>query len=349
MNTNKAKKRNEAIDFLRGCACVCIILIHTAWWSGNDYLPGWFKNAFLFFDVPMFMFLAGLSYHYIESVGKNIKGILKQWNKWVFFLLFYYAIIIIFFRSEFNPRNIVNSIFYLMPVEGSLKVIPGSLWFIFMYIQVTILCSIILYFYNTKKSPIEFKHILIFMFFLTVINLPFVDSNIAIYSFLYLLGYYSYKNKINSTKILILLEMAMIVLAVIVFKISGYGITDIQMLKGPVTVYYLLISIPSILLIWFLKDRIKKSPSKLISYIGKNAIFFYYAQGISSSLIFFIYPHLNISNIYLRFCHMALFNIVMGITIGIIINELYNLSYKLITKIKLKLLNNKKKKKIRKN
>ena len=86
----------NTIDFLRGCACIFIILIHTAWWSGQKYLPSWFSNLFLLVDVPIFVFLSGLSYNYFESIGKNIKGILKQWNKWVFFLIFYSLISVLF-------------------------------------------------------------------------------------------------------------------------------------------------------------------------------------------------------------------------------------------------------------
>ena len=81
--------RNNSIDFFRGLAFLAIIFIHTAFWSGESYNPAWFKNIFLLVDVPLFIFISGVSYNYVNSVAKNIKGILKQWNKWIFFLLFY--------------------------------------------------------------------------------------------------------------------------------------------------------------------------------------------------------------------------------------------------------------------
>ena len=51
------KKRNNNIDFLRGIATLCIILIHTAFWTGEMYLPAWFKNLTLLVDVPVFMYI----------------------------------------------------------------------------------------------------------------------------------------------------------------------------------------------------------------------------------------------------------------------------------------------------
>ena len=38
---------------------VNIVLIHTAFWSGQQYIPYWFSNLILLVDVPVFFFLAG--------------------------------------------------------------------------------------------------------------------------------------------------------------------------------------------------------------------------------------------------------------------------------------------------
>ena len=333
METKRLSERNNAIDFLRGCVSISIMLIHTVWWSGESYLPKWFSNLFLWFDVPIFIFISGLAYNYVESVGKNIKNILKQWNKWIFFLIFYILIIFIFFRSEFKYTQLINYIFYKVPSSGSLCVVGGSLWYVTMYIKVTIFCSIILYFYNQNQT-IKSKHILLFMIFLSMVNISFIDSYIAIYSFVYLLGYFSYKNKINSGYSFIFMEAYAVIFVNVLFSISGYGIVDIQSLKFPPTIFYLSFSVPGIILVWFLKDRIRISKSNPINYIGKNAIFFYYSQGISSSILYFIKPLIMVENIYLKFLIMAVINIVMAIIIGAIINELFNVFTKIIDKVK---------------
>ena len=316
------KKRNNIIDFLRGCACICIVLIHTAWWSGETYLPKWFSSLFLFLDVPLFMFISGITYNYIESVGKNIKGILKLWNKWIFFLIIYLLAIVFIFKSNFNYTNIVRHIFFQVPQYGPLKVVGGSIWFITMYIKVTLFCSILLYFYNKNRSSIEFKYIIMFLVLLSMLNDKILDNYTIIYSIIYLLGYYSYNNKIKDFERFMSLEVSFIIFNIALFIISGYKLTDLQILKFPPTINYLLASMPSIILVWYIKDIIKKSPSKVIDYIGENAIFFFFAQGISSSLLFFI--KINISNVYLLFIIMFIINLIMDLIIGFIIKELYD-------------------------
>ena len=87
----KKATRNNNIDFLRGLATISIIIIHTAWWSGEGYLPRWFSGLTLLVDVPVFMFLAGLSFNYVNSITKNIKGIIGQWKKWLYFLVIFHT------------------------------------------------------------------------------------------------------------------------------------------------------------------------------------------------------------------------------------------------------------------
>ena len=316
------KKRNHNIDFLRGIAVISIILIHTAWWSGTSYLPIKFSSLFLLLDVPVFIFISGISYNYVNSIIKNIKGILKQWNKWIYFLIFYSLILLIFFNNSFHPSHIINQIFYNFPEETPLIVVQGSIWFIPMYIKVTIFCSIILYFYNKYKDKIELKYILLLILLLSQINIPFINKEIGIYSFIFLLGYYSSNKKISKNTF-IKSELLIILLTILIFKISNYSISNLQDLKFPVTIYYLLVSLPSIILFWYLKDKLKIKENNKINYIGKNALFFYYSQGISSSLLILISPHIHMYK-YIKFILMSSINIIISLIIGIILNELYN-------------------------
>lgn len=304
----------------------------------NNIFTGSISKFVFCIDVPVFMFIAGISYNYIESIGKNIKGILKQWNKWVYFLFFYIVILFIFFRPYLHRTQLINYIFYKVPHSGPLQVVGGSLWFIPIYIKVTIFCSIILHFYNQNKT-FHFKYLLMLMLLLSVCNVAFVDSYLAIYSFVYLLGYYSFNNKINSKKLFLVLEIFMCLAIIFVFKLSGYGLRDIQKLKFAPTIYYLLISMPGIIMFWFLKDKLKISKNNPMNYVGKNAIFFYYSQGLSASILYFIEPLISIKYIYIKFLIMAFINIIMAIVMGILFNESYNFSVKKLLPIKDKLLN----------
>ena len=138
------KKRNNNIDFLRGIATVCIIIIHTAFWSGEMYLPKWFSNLSLLIDVPAFMLISGISYSYVNSISKNLKGLVNQWKKWIFFIIIYSIIIIIFYKSQFNFKDFLCWIVYFFPHSTALIVVQGSIWFLKMYIKVTIICSLII-------------------------------------------------------------------------------------------------------------------------------------------------------------------------------------------------------------
>lgn len=58
--------------------------------------------------------------------------------------------------------------------------------------------------------------------------------------------------------------------------------------KFPPKLLYIFWSSFSLVTLFVLYNRLKISKESFITYIGKNAIFFYFAQGISSSLVYFI-------------------------------------------------------------
>lgn len=111
------KERNYNIDFLRGIATIWIIVIHTAWWSGASYLPAWFSNLTLLLDVPVFMFISGVSFNYVNSIMKNLKGLIAQWKKWLYFLVFYSLILLVFFKEQFILKDIVSWIVYVFHTQ----------------------------------------------------------------------------------------------------------------------------------------------------------------------------------------------------------------------------------------
>lgn len=58
--------------------------------------------------------------------------------------------------------------------------------------------------------------------------------------------------------------------------------------KFPPRLPYIVWSFLSLLLVFVFYNRLKINQENFITFIGKNAIFFYFAQGLSSSLVYFI-------------------------------------------------------------
>jgi len=58
--------------------------------------------------------------------------------------------------------------------------------------------------------------------------------------------------------------------------------------KFPPKIPYIIWALFSLVTLFVFYNRLKISKESFVTYIGKNAIFFYFAQGISSSLVYFL-------------------------------------------------------------
>lgn len=328
----KKEERNYNIDFLRGIAVLSIIFIHTAFWSGEKYLPNEFRCLFMLIDVPAFIFISGISFNYVNSIIKNLVSLLKMWKKYLFFLIFYFLILFIFFRSEIDYNEIFSWLVYIFPTDNSLKVFGGSMWFMIMYMKVSILCSIIIcsvnYFVKEKKVNclITCLGVLLFIFFYcsNVGDFLFFNSELSFYSLIYLFGYISFSYKIKDIKQLFLYEMFTIIIFLFLGKVCHIDFRNIQNIKFPPSFLYLFFSLIFIILFWFLKDNLKIKNNNKLCYLGKNAIVFYFCQGIGSSLLFLILPYVVFKNYLLKFLILLIFNMIFTIISGILFNKIYN-------------------------
>ena len=73
-------KRDLYIDFAKGLATLSIVFIHTAFWSGQLYLPAEVRTLSLLIDVPVFFALSGL------TSGNNVKKTLYRLLKFASYL-----------------------------------------------------------------------------------------------------------------------------------------------------------------------------------------------------------------------------------------------------------------------
>lgn len=311
------KERDNNLDFFRGFAALWIILIHTCFWSGGYYISNYIKSFSLIIDVPLFMFISGSAFNYSNSIMKNVKGIVKLWYKYLIFLILYFIIILIIDIDYFNLNNIINAMF-LNFNYNKLMVVEGSFWFIFMYFIVSLLGSFIICLYNKyEKNTNNFKYILLLLFILYGMSLYkpdfiFISSNYLLYLFIYCLGYYLYSKKINLKKFLMII-IGNILLLGFLLKATSYNLDNMQLAKTHNHFVYLVYSLLSINIVFFLKDRIKIKNKKVFVYVGKNALLFYFCQGIGSSLIYFIYPHISNLSVYIIFIIMFITNLLITV------------------------------------
>lgn len=340
------KERNYNIDFLRGLATIWIIVIHTAFWSGEAYLPAWFKSLSLFLDVPAFMYIAGLSFSYTNSFMKTLKGFLNIWKKFIYFILFYNLILFILFHPEFKVSDMISNLFTIFPTKNSLIVVGGSIWFLPMYFQVTILGSAIILLtqhFSNKKDVIKNLLIILTIFFFMFGHAYYNNNNFVFnvttifYVMIYLLGYITSHFKIT-LKQTITYCIINFILLVIIFLSFNLNISSVQSYKFPPSMAYLLISNFSLIIFFYLKDHLKIKKNNLLNYVGKNAIFFYFAQGISSSFLIKLYGHMPTLNCYLLFVIMLIINISLAVILAIFLEKSYTYIQK---KVNLEKLTNK--------
>lgn len=332
---DKRRTRDNTIDFFRGIAAICIIFIHTCFWSGTSYTPVKMQALSLIIDVPIFVFISGMSFNFSNSLFKTIKGFCKLWYKYIVFLIIYYILIFLFDNNNFSLENIIGSIFFKFNGNDIFPVVSSSLWFIFMFFIVSILCDIIICEYNKNfKDKINFKYIIIifFMFYgisLYKANFTFITVNIFMYSFIYLLGYYSYNIKIKRNSSFVIQLMTLLFILFVFQKYMALDIEKMQIYKFSYDIKYLLYSSISMLIVFFLKDRIKIKSNNLFTYIGKNALTFYFAQGISSSILYFILPKISINLWFIKLLVMFIINIIITTILSFCIKFLYEIILKI--------------------
>ena len=329
------KKRDNNIDLIRGIAVIWIIFIHTCFWSGEIYVPTWLKSLSLIIDVPLFIFISGMTFNFSKSLLKTLKGLCNIWFKYLIFLIIYYTFIFFFEKNLFTLKNLIASLFFKFPNTKVLPVVNGSFWFIFMYFIVSILSNIIICIYNKYNRNLNnFKYILITSFLFYGIslyrqNFLFLNTEILMYNFIYLLGYYLYNYKIPKFRNYLFLMFINIIVLILLLFYNDLHFLDMQVAKSQFHINYLFYSFISIITITYLKDKIKLKKTPL-HWVGKNAISFYFCQGIGSSLIYYLYKYIKNWHGIIKLPIMFTTNLIITIILVLILNILI----KLITKVK---------------
>ncbi len=296
--------REKSIDFFRGLAALNIIMIHTVFHSGAEYVPWWFQQIFLLLDVPAFFFLAGWSNAFNNAVVKSLQSIKKLWIDWAVFCVCAFGAVALFFRDGVNLYHFVQAVFSFRFEVGQLPSVAWSTWFMPVYIWVVLFFGITTKYAAgklTKEDNKKFLQWLLAGLALLFMAMHFLSGEwvhvfrpIVAYGFVFVAGYYCKDVEINWKQ----LAAGILGLVALWFgsaKVFSVSFWNLQGAKFPPTILYLAASGISILFIVFLKHRIpEKWMNNAVCHVGKNAICYYFAQGVGASVLFRVAPHFSV-------------------------------------------------------
>lgn len=309
-------KRDLYIDYAKGIATLSVIFIHTTFWSGQLYAPKEIRILSLLFDVPIFFVLSGLTSS--GNIEKTFQRLVKLQITYMIFvtgLFLFDSFFKVFLQTFFNAETYRNFFltFGTKYTENTLShpfdfrilgnwwihqyfncdvfpVVMGSFWYLKTYFLVTIFGVLSIRFFQK-----HFFWIIAFCTFLTLIfnllpnHYPSGQTGyITFYLSIFLLAFQLKNKRLNFNQLWI--STGLVVFSFIsMFWHYGWGIFYlINKRKFPPQIPYIVWSMLSLLIIFSLYNRLRFNKENLFSFIGKNAIFFYFAQGISSSLVYFI-------------------------------------------------------------
>ena len=311
-------KRDLYIDYAKGLATLSVIFIHTTFWSGQLYIPREVRILSLLFDVPIFFALSGLTSS--GNVDKTFYRLLKLQITYMIFVtgLFFFDSFFKVFLEYFFSKDTYREFFLTFGTKytennlsspfdwrvlgnwwvhhystcDTFPVVMGSFWYLKTYYVVTILGVLVLRFFQ--------KHIYWIIAVCAVLTLVFnfvpnyyptgQVGYTAFYLAVFLLAFQLKGKRLTKNQIFSLLGLLIVSFGVMFWHYSADIFYLINKQKFPPKIPYIVWSFLSLSIVFILYNRLVLTKENLLSFIGKNAIFFYFAQGISSSLVYLIIP-----------------------------------------------------------
>ncbi|CAI8930671.1 acyltransferase family protein [Chryseobacterium sp. IT-36CA2] len=308
--------RDLYIDFAKGLATLSIIFIHTAFWSGQFYIPAEVRVFSLVFDVALFYALSGITSG--ANIEKTLYRLLKLQITYMifvtllFFLDYFFKVFgLTFFSMEWLQsfystfgskysttgistypqwENLGNWYLHQYTNADTFPVVMGSFWYLKVYYVLTVFGVLILRFFP--------KHINWFIGLCIALTLLFnifpeyyptgQVGYVAFYLAVFLIGHTMRGKKIPTKSIPVLYGLVGAALIWMFWYYGGDIFYKINKNKFPPKIPYIIWALFSLVTLFVLYNRLKITKENFITHIGKNAIFFYFAQGISSSLVYFL-------------------------------------------------------------
>ncbi|SFI36789.1 acyltransferase family protein [Halpernia frigidisoli] len=352
-------KRDLYIDFAKGLATLSIIFIHTAFWSGQYYISTEIRVLSLVFDVPIFFALSGLTSG--NNIEKTFYRLLKLQITYMIFVTFLFFADYFFkvfglnffglsklqdfystFGTKYVPQNISsipqwqnlgNWYLHQYTNADTFPVVMGSFWYLKVYYILTVFGVLILKFFPRHiwwfvaiclGSTLLFN---IFPWFYPTGQVGYVAYYLAVF----LIAHQLKNKKIPTKWIPVLYGTLGIALGILFYIFGKEAFYLMNKQKFPPKTGYILWSIFSLITVLIFYNRLKITKDTFINYIGRNAIFFYFAQGISSSLVYFIVvPFKENINWVVLMVIIYLINVTLAISIAFGLKKMDAFGWKIL-------------------
>jgi fucose 4-O-acetylase-like acetyltransferase len=351
--------RDLYIDFAKGLATLSIIFIHTAFWSGQLYIPAEVRVFSLVFDVALFYALSGITSG--SNIEKTLYRLLKLQITYMIFVTFLFFLDYFFkvfglaffslewlqsFYSTFGSKYAATNISIIPQWENlgnwylhqytnadTFPVVMGSFWYLRVYFILTVFGVLILRFF--PKYINWFIGICIGLTLLFNILPEIYPSGqvgyVAFYMTVFLVAN-KMRGKTISTKMIPVLYS--IVALALTWMFWNYGndiFYKINRNKFPPKIPYIIWALFSLVTLFVFYNRLKITKESFVTHIGKNAIFFYFAQGISSSLIYFLVVSLKeYMPWWVLMILIYVINIILAFIISAGLKKVDNLGWKVL-------------------
>ena len=166
----------------------------------------------------------------------------------------------------------------------------GSFWYLKVYYILTVLGVLILKFF-----PKQLYWFIALCFGYTLfINLNPVYyptgqvGYVAFYLGLFLVAHALKGKLLSKSWFFLIMALWLVVLVTLYYSIGYEALMKMNKAKFPPKLLYIFWSIFSLSILFFFYNRLKINKPNFITQIGNDAIFYYFAQGISSSLVYFV-------------------------------------------------------------
>jgi fucose 4-O-acetylase-like acetyltransferase len=351
--------RDLYIDFAKGLATLSIIFIHTAFWSGQLYIPAEVRVFSLVFDVALFYALSGITSG--SNIEKTLYRLLKLQITYMIFVTFLFFLDYFFkvfglaffslewlqsFYSTFGSKYAATNISIIPQWENlgnwylhqytnadTFPVVMGSFWYLRVYFILTVFGVLILRFF--PKHINWFIGICIGLTLLFNILPEIYPSGqvgyVAFYMTVFLVANKMRGKTIPTKMIPVLYSIVALALTWMFWNYGNDIFYKINRNKFPPKIPYIIWALFSLVTLFVFYNRLKITKESFVTHIGKNAIFFYFAQGISSSLIYFLVVPLK-ENMpwWVLMILIYVINIILAFIISAGLKKVDNLGWKVL-------------------